>query len=165
MRQRIVQDIISIVIKSDRDNDQTIDHKEARTLALRIRICLQEYGVCFNSEKFVKVIGRSTTVAAVIALVTKLLPMESDAKEDDSDSDDSDIEEDGIYDMFHMVDDPNRASDVSTISGGEGISLVACDREKRARRRSSRRRSEILTSSAEAQRQFRGRLSDSDSDY
>jgi len=45
LRQRIVQDIITIVIKSDSDNDQIIDKSEAKTLALRIRIQLQEYGV------------------------------------------------------------------------------------------------------------------------
>ena len=51
MRQRIGQDMLSIVMKSDRDNDNYIDRKEAKTLALRIRLALQEYGVDFDSEK------------------------------------------------------------------------------------------------------------------
>lgn len=51
MRQRIGQDILSIVMKSDRNNDNRIDRNEAKTLALRIRIALQEYGVDFDSEK------------------------------------------------------------------------------------------------------------------
>ena len=47
-----MQVIISIVVKSDKDSNQTISHKEAKTLALHIRIALQEYGVLFNTDKF-----------------------------------------------------------------------------------------------------------------
>lgn len=108
LRQRIVQDIITIVVKSDRDNDQTIDRSEAKTLALRIRLSLQEYGVEFNSEKFLKAIGSNATVQGVIAIVQKLLPQEERREDYDSDMDsvDSDEEEDDdIYDMFYMAED------------------------------------------------------------
>ena len=108
MRQRIVQDIITIVVKSDRDNDQTIDKTEAKTLALRIRLSLQEYGVDFDSDKFLKAIGSNPSVPGVIAIVQKLLPAEKrgEASDESSDSEaeDDDSEED-LYDMFYMTDD------------------------------------------------------------
>ena len=65
LRQRIGQDILSIVMKSDRDNDNRIDRKEAKTLALRIRIALQEYGVDFDSEK--------VNVAVIVLLAPSLI--------------------------------------------------------------------------------------------
>merc|ERR1712071_427759 len=71
LRQRIVQDMITIVVKSDKDNDQQIDRSEAKTLALRIRLSLQEYGVVFDSEKFLKAIGDHATVQGVIAIVQR----------------------------------------------------------------------------------------------
>lgn len=143
LRQRIVQDIISIVVKSDRDNDQTIDRNEAKTLALRIRLQLQEYGVVFDSSKFLKAIGGDTTVQAIIAIVQKLLPAE---KKDDDESDDSDSdEEDDVYDMFYMAEDETKGSGVvgarSKLEGGSGVSLMTCDKKKYSRTESIRRKS------------------------
>ena len=132
LRRRILQDIISIVVKSDRDNDETIDRREAVTLALRIRVSLQEYGVSFDSDKFLQVIGRGTTVPAVIGLVQKLLPMENKRKDaaeegdDDASDDDASVLEEGcLYDMFHMCDEPGE--------GGArgGVSLVCENKQRR----------------------------------
>ncbi|KAL9182468.1 hypothetical protein ACHAXT_013120 [Thalassiosira profunda] len=147
LRQRIVQDMITIVVKSDKDNDQTIDRSEAKTLALRIRLTLQEYGVEFDDQKFLKVIGEDSSVQGVIAIVQKLLPSEPTAGGEeeelyDSDEEDSDEEED-LYDMFHMCGDNMRGS-VSGARGsvdgsGSGLSLMTCDRRK-----SERRKSEVI---------------------
>lgn len=146
LRQRIVQDIITIVVKSDRDNDQTIDRNEAKTLALRIRISLQEYGVEFNSDKFLKAIGSDATVQGVIAIVQKLLPSDkandSDDESEDSDYDsdaDSDDEEDDIYDMFYMaeeVDTPDddaqrRVSLIPPNAGNGRVNLMTCDKKSK----------------------------------
>lgn len=122
LRQRIVQDMITIVVKSDKDNDQTIDRSEAKTLALRIRLSLQEYGVVFDTGKFLKAIGEDATVQGVIAIVQRLLPSEKTEKEDDYDSEDSDYdsdsdEEDDLFDMFYMADD---AADSAGGGSGEG---------------------------------------------
>jgi len=65
LRQRIVQDVITIVVKSDRNNDQSIDRVEAKILALQIRLALQEYGVEFISEKFVLAIRQNPSVSGV----------------------------------------------------------------------------------------------------
>eukprot|EP00581_Thalassiosira_minuscula_P010488 CAMPEP_0183709740 /NCGR_PEP_ID=MMETSP0737-20130205/5721_1 /TAXON_ID=385413 /ORGANISM="Thalassiosira miniscula, Strain CCMP1093" /LENGTH=344 /DNA_ID=CAMNT_0025937911 /DNA_START=271 /DNA_END=1305 /DNA_ORIENTATION=- len=142
LRQRIVQDMIAIVVKSDQDNDCTIDRMEAKTLALRIRLALQEYGVMFDSQKFIKAIGGNTSVSGIIDIVTKLLPTEKKQKvekEEDSDSDsdsdwDSDSdEEDDLFDMFHMAEDDD---DVG------GLSLMTCDKKRRSRTQQLRRESE-----------------------
>lgn len=142
LRQRIVQDIITIVVKSDKDNDQTIDKQEAKTLALRIRLSLQEYGVEFDSEKFLKAIGSNATVQSVIGIVQKLLPapkQEGDDDDSDYDSDeDSDASPDEMYDMFHMAEDETKASVVGARSGSGGVSLMTCDK-KSSRKSSSRR--------------------------
>jgi len=141
LRQRIVQDIISIVMKSDRDNDMTIDRNEAKTLALRIRLSLQEYGVVFDSEKFLKAIGGDTTVQAIIAIVQKLMPSDKEEKDDDE-SDDSDSDEDEMYDMFYMAEDDVKGSMVQGMVGarsseGSGpVSLMTCDKKKHGRRKS-----------------------------
>lgn len=145
LRSRIVQDIITIVVKSDKDNDQTIDKSEAKTLALRIRLSLQEYGVQFDSDKFLKAIGNNPSVPGVIAIVQKLLPKPSGDDDDDetydSDADSCDSEEDDIYDMFYMADDDVRTSvggagTSMTGSGSGGLSLMTCDRKKSTASRS-----------------------------
>lgn len=148
LRQRIVQDIITIVVKSDRDNDQTIDKSEAKTLALRIRLSLQEYGVQFDSDKFLKAIGSNPSVPGVIAIVQKLLPKAESAVDDGSSvgsgtDDEYDSEDDDdIYDMFYMADDDVRASacggggDAMDPSRSTGLSLMTCDKKKSSRRSS-----------------------------
>lgn len=143
LRQRIVQDMITIVVKSDKDNDQTIDRAEAKTLALRIRLTLQEYGVEFDSDKFLKVIGEDSSVQGVIAIVQKLLPSEKpkkDVDDYDSDEDSDEDSEDDLYDMFHMCGDNMRGSVLGAKNAmegsGSGVSLMTCDKKKSERRKS-----------------------------
>lgn len=135
LRQRIVQDIISIVMKSDRDNDMTINEKEGKMLALRIRMSLEAYDVVFDSDKFLEAIGGDTTVQAIIDIVQKLMPSD---KEEDDESDDSDSDEDEMYDMFYMAESSVRGSLVGAgSSGGSGpVSLMTCDKKKHGRRKS-----------------------------
>lgn len=138
LRQRIVQDIITIVVKSDRDNDQQIDKSEAKTLALRIRISLQEYGVEFDTEKFLKAIGDNPSVPGVIEVVQKLLPAPKTKGEDDDsyDSDDSDSdsdeEQDEMFDMFYMSEDTVKGS-LSKSTADGGVSLMTCDKKQKAK--------------------------------
>jgi len=99
VRQRILQDIINIVVKSDRDNNQTIDEKEAKALALSIRLQLQEYNVYFDGNKFLKAIGKDPTVPSVIRMIQQLL-LRSRNGEDDPPDDSND--DDSVFDMFHL---------------------------------------------------------------
>mmetsp|Transcript_40875 Transcript_40875/g.87055 ORF Transcript_40875/g.87055 Transcript_40875/m.87055 type:complete len:344 (+) Transcript_40875:3-1034(+) len=160
LRQRIVQDIIAIVVKSDRDNDNSIDRSEAKTLALRIRLSLQEYGVVFDTEKFLKAIGDDPTVQKVIGIVQKLLPSNKEKKEND-DGSDSEDEEDDMYDMFYMAEDDVQGGAGRTTAGG-GVSLMTCDKQ-RSRRGSmgAPRRSSAVKASKRSLKE----TVDSDDDY
>ena len=73
LRQRIIQDVITIVVKSDRNNYQSIDRVEAKILALQICLALQEHGVEFNSEKFVLAIRQNPSVSGGMAIAQRLL--------------------------------------------------------------------------------------------
>ena len=111
LRKRIVQDITSIVMRSDKDNDQQINIKESQELALKISLQLQAYDVGFDTEKFVKVVAKDPSVSGVIAIVLKLLPQEeneecSDSEDmmySDEESDDEDSEESELYGEFGSV--------------------------------------------------------------
>lgn len=105
MRRRIVQDVIHIVIASDRDGDNTISRREAKTLSLKIRLQLESYGVEFDSEKFLNIVGSNPTIAGVISIVQKLLPNANDEDREANDDDDSDD-----YDMFYIVEADDHAS-------------------------------------------------------
>ena len=162
-----MQDIITIVVKSDTDNDQTIDRQEAKTLALRIRLALQEYDVHFDSEKFLRAIGENPSVTGVIAIVQKLLPKQKEATGDAGEDSDSEDEEsdDEMFDMFHMEVEDNRRG--SVISGGGDdfgrTSLMKCDRRKSSKKANSPRRPSRRTSSYS--RRYTVSSSDDDSDW
>ncbi len=105
-----MQDITAIVIKSDKDNDETIDKKEAIELALKIRLQLQAYDVGFDTEKFVKVVAKDSSLQGVLNIVLRLLPKEENEDEEEVDeskryydySSDSD-EDDDEYGEFGFI--------------------------------------------------------------
>jgi hypothetical protein len=130
LRQRIVQDVIKIVVSSDKDNDQSIDRSEAKTLALKIRLQLQEYAVEFDSEKFFKVVEANPTVNGVINIVQKLMPKEDREGEEDDESTSDD--EDDIHDMFYIVDDKGDTGELNKESSGlRRTSLMMTKNESR----------------------------------
>ena len=123
-------------------------------MALRIRLTLQEYGVEFDDQKFLKVIGNDSSVQGVISILQKLLPSDKPAEEEESgseseysgSSDEDSDEDDDIYDMFYMTNDNTRGSVVgarSTFEGSSssGVSLMTCDKKKRCSRSTSMLRS------------------------
>merc|ERR1712238_285211 len=96
LRQRIVQDVLGFVVRSDRDNNGVLCEKETVHLALAIRLHLQDYGVEFDEQKFRKVMGKGTSsVAQTLRIVRRLIPNLSEEDEEGEDEDD--------YDMFHMA--------------------------------------------------------------
>ncbi len=100
LRWRIVQDVITIVIKSDKNNDQSIDRVEAKILALQICQLLQEnYGVEFNSDKFLLAIRQNPSISCVTAIAQRLLTSDTDDKSDTSEDDND------LYDMICMGDE------------------------------------------------------------
>ncbi len=99
-------------MKSDKNNDQTISRGEANLLSLRIRIQLHEYGVEFNSDKFVQFIGNNSSVNGVIALAQKLLQ-----PEDTGDTSEGNSENEDLRDMFYVTN-----NDLTTIAAGGKVS-------------------------------------------
>jgi hypothetical protein len=110
LRRRIAQDVVRIVISSDTDGDGSISRNEAKGLSLKIKLQLETYGVEFDMDKFLKVVGMSPTVAKVIAIAQRLLPSEDDVKNNDEDEGfDSDD-----MDMFYIVEDDNGSVSVTS---------------------------------------------------
>jgi Skp family chaperone for outer membrane proteins len=105
LRQKVAQDIIRIVIKSDISNDQKFCVVESKVLALKIRIQLQEYGVEFDEMKFYEALNKCPTVPRVVAIVQKLIP---GLGQDDDSTISPDDDEDGERDnhvMFRLKSD------------------------------------------------------------
>lgn len=100
VRQKIVQDMLKLVMASDRNNDGTFSEKETGMLALRISMQLQEEGVEFDQEKFKRVMSKSPTMAQTIKIVKRLVPA-VDGEEGTS-ADEVDAEDEEDFDMFHM---------------------------------------------------------------
>jgi len=99
LRQKVIQDVIGIVIRSEKDNDQIIDRVEAKLLALKITVKLEAYGVSFDEEKFLQAVALSPTLLGVAGTVRKLLPPAGEHVDDVSVVSDKD----DIYDMFYMA--------------------------------------------------------------
>jgi hypothetical protein len=151
--------MVTLVMKSDKDNNHIIDKAEADLLALRIRLQLEQYGVEFDSNKFLRAVGNCPSVPCVLSLAQKLLqPMGGtvvdDENDESDDSDGSDDDDDDMYDMFYVAEDNLRAS-VATeskpkelsidspstercvlTSCARRLSLMTCDKPKSSRRAS-----------------------------
>mmetsp|Transcript_15618 Transcript_15618/g.24238 ORF Transcript_15618/g.24238 Transcript_15618/m.24238 type:complete len:351 (-) Transcript_15618:111-1163(-) len=140
LRKRIIQDITAIVIKSDKDNDETINKKEAKELSLKIRLQLQAYDVGFDTEKFAKVVAKDPSLQGVLNIVLRLLPKEENEEEVDKSkryydySSDSDEEEEE-YDMFFMgvsaaSTGGSGGASVFSAASGIGVSLMKADKRR-----------------------------------
>lgn len=103
-------------MKSDKDGDETIDKNEAKELSLKISLQLQAYDVGFDTEKFLKVVAKDSSVSGVLNIVLRLLPKEEDEEEEvkvekvdydySSDSDeDSDDDEYGEFGLLYLIED------------------------------------------------------------
>jgi len=141
LRQAVVQDVVKIVIQSDLDKSGIINKKEAQVLAVRLEISLQMYGIVFDTEKFLKVVGLSPSLPSVMRIVKRLLPNEgedrqqlerhsvlgasgsSDSKYSSMDSeitDYGDNEEDELLDMFYLpIQDEAKKGCADAITGAQ----------------------------------------------
>ncbi len=95
-------DVISIVVRSDRNNDMTIDRVEAKLLALKITVKLEVYGIVFDEEKFLHAVSLRPSLHGIISVVKKLLPRENEEETVEELVSDEDSDDDDIYDMFYM---------------------------------------------------------------
>ncbi len=106
-------------MKSDKDGDETINKKEAKELAIKISFQLQAYDVGFDTERFLKVVAKDSSVSGVLNIVLRLLPEEEDDEEEekmervderyydyssDSDDEEDDDEDYGEFSLLHSID-------------------------------------------------------------
>ncbi|EED93780.1 predicted protein [Thalassiosira pseudonana CCMP1335] len=141
LRRRIVQDIIKLVVSSDKDNDQRFNKAEAKILALKIRIKLQEYGVDFDEQRFYHVMNVNPTIPRIIAIVQKLTPSidsvdggRSTEDEEVGDEDEEDHANDDIDGMFRLSTDAGKGSVFAT---GESLALSPSVRSMKRKSRGS----------------------------
>ncbi|KAL3785592.1 hypothetical protein ACHAWO_006173 [Cyclotella atomus] len=123
LRKRVVQDIIKIVIDSDKDNDMRISKVESKMMLLKIRIQLQEYGVDFDEAKFYKVLSVNPCVSRIISLIRKLVPnleFESERPSDDESTVDEESDIQAVAEMFTWAND-----DTVTSDGSRRVSIMA----------------------------------------
>lgn len=123
LRQRIVQDVLRIVVMSDTNNDGVFNRVETKMLVLKIRMTLQEYGVEFDEHKFMTLVMKNPRVTTMLSTVKKLLRTDEEdgerksattdgASEDTEDYASGDSDDDDIYDMFH-IDTSNNDDEVA----------------------------------------------------
>lgn len=99
LRQRIVQDVLKIVLDSDRDGDSVFSPKETNLLFLKMDTQLKQDGILLDEEKFRRVISKNPTVTEVFRIVQRLVPSLNEG-----DDDGLDPEEEEDYDMFRVAD-------------------------------------------------------------
>jgi len=116
VRQKVLQDVISIVVRSYRNNDMTIDRVEAKLLALKISVKLEVYGIVFDEEKFLHAVSLKPSLHGIISIVKKLLPRENGEGAVEEFVCDEDSDDDDIYDMFYMSsEDQKRRGSVQAV--------------------------------------------------
>ena len=83
LKRRIVQDIIKLVLSSDKNNSGDFSNLEIKIVALKVRMQLQEYGVEFDENKFYSLMNERPTVERAFEILNCLT-----AKEDDDPTND-----------------------------------------------------------------------------
>lgn len=115
LREVVVQGVVKLVLQSDLDRTGVLRKKEAEVLAKRLEITLDVYGIIFDTNKFLKVVGLSPSLPSVLKIVKRLLPCE-DGNESvlhrhaslysnerlDSELTDYSGEDDDVLDMFYL---------------------------------------------------------------
>ncbi|EED94394.1 predicted protein [Thalassiosira pseudonana CCMP1335] len=130
LRQKVLQDVISIVVRTDRDNTQRIDKVEAKLLALKITVKLEVYGIFFDEDKFLMAVALNPTLAGVICTMPEVDENGNPCDDQSYKSDDSYfLDEDDMYDMFYMSRDEQRKRGSvmalrAAFHGQKGVSLA-----------------------------------------
>lgn len=112
LRQKVVEDVVEILLRRIVNTEQVIDRVDARLIALKIAVKLEFYGIIFDEEKFLQVVALNPTLMGVTGSVRKLLPPVEE--KDDNDSITSDT--DDLFDMFYMVRPDHNERGVSLAS-------------------------------------------------
>ena len=108
LRETFVAEMTRLIIRSDKDNDMTINVKESRTLALRFKVQLQPHGVELDPDKFQRMIEEDPSIPNILKFCAEVLYPEvklaSETNEEASSSSEfeyaSDGEEDPIFESL-----------------------------------------------------------------
>jgi len=135
LRRTVIEDVIRITVASDLDNNQRICRDEAKLLALKIAVQLEEHTIAFDESKFMQAVALNPTLCGVVGIVRKLLP--TDAENNMTDEDTASVysavsrrysleEKDDVYDMFYLDEsvERRRGASGSTLSEGSRLSLA-----------------------------------------
>lgn len=71
LRQKVIQDVVMIVIQSEKYSHKIIDRVEAKLLALKISVKLEAYGVTFDDDKFLQAVALNPTLLGVVSTVSR----------------------------------------------------------------------------------------------
>lgn len=99
LRQKVIQDVVGIILRSEKQSRHRMDRVEAKLLALKITVKLESYGITFDEDKFLQAVALNPTLWGVAGTVRKLLAQEEDQVDDESTSV---SHGDDVYDMFYM---------------------------------------------------------------
>jgi hypothetical protein len=112
-----VQDIIRIVVDSDKNCDMRFNKVETKMMALRIRMALQEYNVDFDEAMFFQFVSANPCVKRIVSMVQMLIPkIVSISEENESEEDEEEVEELRAWSEMFIVSN----EDDSVWSGGSG---------------------------------------------
>jgi len=137
LRQCIVQDVIRIVMSSDKNCDGKLCKVETKMLVLKISLALKVYGVGFDEEKFYHVMREDPSVAQTIKIVKRLIPGLEEEDEDDEETND-------MYDMFHMTGgESSLTGSTHTFSSAQEALSLSIVKPPPPRRESVRRQSQL----------------------
>lgn len=100
LRQKVIEDVLEIVFRSEKESNQIVDRVEAKLIALKITVKLDSYGITFDEDKFLHAAALNPTLFGVASAVRKLLPPDGEHIDDASVSVASGV--DDVYDMFYM---------------------------------------------------------------
>lgn len=129
LRQKVIEDVIGIVIRSEKESHQRVDRVEAKLLALKITVKLEAYGITFDEDKFLQSAAMNPTLWGVASAVRKLLPPLDEEHFDDT-SVASDV--DDVYDMFYMSSGGQQG--LGSRSAADRVSLAKRGRQSRLTR-------------------------------
>ena len=99
LKRKVIQDVIEITVRSDKESNQGIDKVEAKLLALKVTVKLEACGVVLDDNKFLQSVALNSTLWGVAGTVRKLLPRDEEKIDDVSAA----SEMDDVYDMLYMA--------------------------------------------------------------
>lgn len=75
LRTVFAAEVMKITLRSDKDGDMKIDLKEGYTLALRLKIHLNTYGINLDSEMFYSMLEQDNSIENIVKFCAEGKPV------------------------------------------------------------------------------------------